>query len=240
MYDNLFQQMGISTSTHDDLLTAAATNDIEKARKAINDGVDVNYIPRDKSVLFVAIENKCKEIVDLLLENNVNINRGNRINWTPLHEAINQNDFEMADKLIRHNASLYTCDHDDVSPLFLTIKNKNFDFLKSILDQNPEYIEAKNSEGDNLLAQSIQIRDMEAVQLLMSYNPDLNIVNNAQQTITEIAQTWPEILPVLKTEAMIKEEKAQKQQVEAEEIKKQLEQESLLGITKISKKKRSF
>lgn len=240
MYDNMFQQMGISTSTHDDLLTAAATNDTQKAIKAIKDGVDVNYVPRDKSILFVAIENNSTEIVDLLLKNGAKVNRGNRMNWTPLHEAINQNDTELVNKLISYNASLVSLDDEDISPLFLMIKNKNYDLLKDILDNDPEYIDVKDTTGDNILAQSIKIRDLEAVELLMTYSPNLETRNNEGNTVIQIAQDWPEILPILKTESMIVEEEKAKQQVEAEAIKKQLEEENTLGITKVSKKKRNF
>lgn len=240
MYDNMFQQMGFSTTTHSELLTAATTGDFEKAKQAIENGVDVNYVPRDKSVLFVAVENKHYDIVDLLLENNANPNIKNRIGWTPIHEAVLQENENLVRKLLSFNASLFRNDLDGVSPLFLMIKNNQMEMFSNFLTENPQYIEATDLEGNNLLAQAILIQNKDAVKILMQQEPDLEITNNQAISIKELAQSWPEILPLLKTEKIIFEEEKNKQKEEAQEIKKQLEQESLLGVTKISKKKRTM
>ena len=89
------------------LVNAAFNNDINKAQKLIEAGVDVNETIRGK---FRAIHNATAhnnlEMTKLLIESGADVNAATSIGTTPLHQATGYNDFEIAKFLIESGADV--------------------------------------------------------------------------------------------------------------------------------------
>lgn len=59
----------------------------------------------DKTLLIYAVKAQRKDIVALLLENGADVNKNDRIYYTPLMYAVKNNDYEMSELLLKNGAN---------------------------------------------------------------------------------------------------------------------------------------
>lgn len=72
-------------------------------------GIDLEVSP-GQHALFYAIKNNCYELIVLLVENNVDVNRMDRRGRSPLMLAVEKEQFKTVCFLLRNNADLLYCD----------------------------------------------------------------------------------------------------------------------------------
>ena len=106
-----------------DLIQASVNGDIEKVKKILEDGADINATDEDgNTALSMAVINAQYDVVELLLDNGADINTKNVDGDTPLIHAINfgeAGDYDMVDLLLEHPYIELELDLEELEKLML-------------------------------------------------------------------------------------------------------------------------
>jgi len=104
------------------------------------------------TMLYFAVLELNKEIIELLLKKGADINKKYINGNTVLHEAIKKNSPEIIKLLLDNDADIFIENHSSISPVDLTIETGNIDIFKIIIENNVNK-QAKN--GDTILMKVI-------------------------------------------------------------------------------------
>jgi hypothetical protein len=95
--------------------------------------------------------------------------------YTPLHLAINNDNYEVVRVLLRYDrVNVNTYDKYGFSPIFYTILKKRYDILKMLISHPSIEINCKNVTGLNPLLFSVVLNSKEALKILLDH-PEIDI-----------------------------------------------------------------
>jgi ankyrin repeat protein len=169
-------QKMIGSGKQEDLVefeVAILNNDTEKVRttiETIREYINYNiYRSDNKTPLIIAIEKNNKDIVKILLENNVDVEKvvdGD----TPLIYAIKNNNKDIVELLLGKNANVNKLDRFGNTPLIIAIENNYEDIVKLLLEKDAN-VNKPDSSGYTPLMNAIKHkRDEKIIDLLLKYD----------------------------------------------------------------------
>ena len=134
-----------------DLLRAAAGSDLDAVRQAVAKGASVNASTAGRTPLSVAALNGRREVVDLLLAQGAELNKGDETEGrTALVQAIVGGEPEIAEALVGHDADVNLRTKSGLSPLMCAICMRLDGLVALLLDKNAA-IDSETSEGETPL-----------------------------------------------------------------------------------------
>jgi|GEM_PF-3736640 len=109
---------------YEQIVMACRSGDIEEIERYIKDGYEINVRePIDgATLLFYAIMDKKRKVLEFLLKNGANPNIGMFNLRTPLFAAVTVPDFEMVYKLVEYGADVNLIDYKGRTPIFYAIR----------------------------------------------------------------------------------------------------------------------
>lgn len=141
-------------------------------------GLNINT-PNKKgeTPLWAAITSKKYDLINLLIENNTDINKGFNGD-TPLTYACKKNDTKLLALLLKHpNLNINLTNTFGKTPLYVACLHGNLDIVKILL-QNNANINYKNKTGESPLWAACKYGYSNIVDLLIQNNVDVNTTNN--------------------------------------------------------------
>ena len=103
---------------------AILMNDIEKIKKIINDGGDINRQNKlGMNVLYFAILHKRRKIISFVLENGADVHAQDVDGDTALHACAYEGDVETMEKLIKKGVNIHAKSHDRTTALHQIFMN---------------------------------------------------------------------------------------------------------------------
>ena len=165
--------------TEKEFFRAIRMEDGQVTNAFLQAGIDPNATNEDgETALVYAIREKDPKIAEILIEK-ADINKQDKKGNSPLHTAILQEKFELADLLIEKNADV------NVTGLYRTVKNQsplyqaiikgNFDLAKKLLEKKADP-NITDSEGSFPLAEVVIRSDAnpEFIKLMLENGADVN------------------------------------------------------------------
>lgn len=112
---------------------------------------------------------------------------------TPLHAAIQQQNYELIEQLFQLGASVNVQSTDSKqTALHFAILTKNNKIVNSVLDHiqhDEDGINIQNRDGDTALHLAVRAGDIEIVENILKHEPNLNVINNERKTVEDIAKS---------------------------------------------------
>jgi ankyrin repeat protein len=173
----------------------------------LDHGANVNAITSNgETPLHLALSDDMIEIVQLLLDNGANINAKLNIRLaegdTPFFRTIGCGDLKCFRLLLeygRHCVQFNVNEKDDDgrTPLHLTAFNKQYEFMKLLLENGAD-VNAKDETGstplhtvvgyyDDILHRFVHCTDIKCLELLLNHGADIHVKNNAGETAFNLA-----------------------------------------------------
>jgi ankyrin repeat protein len=121
------------------LICAAGLGELDKVRKLIDDGVDVNAIgPKQTSAIQLSAINGHMDIVKLLLQNHADPNSADQWGWSSLGQSLFREHRDIAKELIAKGANVNSRDHYGATPLIVEAEVRNLENAKFLLEQGAD------------------------------------------------------------------------------------------------------
>ncbi|CAO2815549.1 unnamed protein product [Amaranthus hypochondriacus] len=133
------------------------------------------------TALHIALQNRFKDLAELLLEKNSNICYYlNEKQMSPLYMAIKGEYFELAKKMLQisnhdENSDLRNRRH---SCVHVAIMARNKDILKTLISKFPKFKDSIDEKGRTILSYAAQIGYFDGVKYLIENYPDLAYQND--------------------------------------------------------------
>jgi ankyrin repeat protein len=139
-----------------------------------------------------AAEKGYTDIVELLIENKANVNESAGDNYTPLHYAIKNDNYEIAEILIENGADVDNQpdgDEDHPTPLYLAVECGWQDFVELLIDNDADIdkVSGQDINGSPLYI-AAYLNDPDIVKFLIERGADINRVNNHGETPLDVAK----------------------------------------------------
>lgn len=168
--------------------------------KAINDGL---YIVKHKGILVgnnilaLALKEHKLYATKTFIEEKINLDTPHEGN-TPLHIALNGDEFEIANLLIDAGVDINKKDNKQNTPLHIAIFGENEDISKLLINKGAD-INEKNSKGNTPLHTAVFIENTNILELLIEKGANINEKNsNGNTPLHEaVAESKIDILRVL-------------------------------------------
>ncbi len=150
---------------------AAYLGDIEKLRKCLQDGIDINS--QDDycygwTALCAAANSGKKEIVEFLISKGANVDAKGGIGGTPLYYAASHNYEDIVDLLLAKGANVNAKNEGGYILLNYAIWDHSKDAVKLLISKGAN-VSAKDGEGYTPLVYAIWEGDKDMVKLLISF-----------------------------------------------------------------------
>ncbi len=166
---------------------AAAEGDIVRFRKlAVHNRRLGDRIRDGRTVLHIAVQNLNRDIVRYLVEElgfDVNLQERMR-SKTPLHRAIDNDDVEMVDYLVKHGADYARY---SLSPLSYAIERKSIRAIRYFINNGMIDVNSRDSYGEAPLSYAISGGDVEIVRLLIGSGASPLLVDGSGVPPVELA-----------------------------------------------------
>jgi ankyrin repeat protein len=178
----------IFLSKNEELLEASRIGDIEKVKKLLKKGADVNakdnygFTPLHDAAFFGRIE-----VVKLLIEKGANVNAKDNLGSTPLHLAAIIRRIEVVKLLIEKGANVNAKDNVGWTPLHWAAFAGHIEVVK-LLIENGAYVNATDNDGFTPLHLAANNGHIEVVKLLLEHGADPNIKNYKGKTAIDLAR----------------------------------------------------
>lgn len=158
------------------LLAACRVPNNDRAVKLLLEhGADINKTQNSgDSILFYAIENQNRSLMELLLEQNADVNVALSDGETPLIRAVNTGNADIISLLLKHGADIHA---GDDMPLFVACMNKSDDLIRLLLEHGAK-INAKNESGETPLIYGAKQNSDTVVSLLVENKAEVNASDN--------------------------------------------------------------
>jgi ankyrin repeat protein len=132
-----------------DLLDASKNGDLEKAKRAIEKGADVNA-DNGQTPLCLASWKGHESIVSLLLEEGADVNAKSSYGWTPLLVACQNGHDSIVSLLLEKGADVNVKDEDGWTPLHEACQNGHEAIVSLLLEKGAD-VNAKDNGGETPL-----------------------------------------------------------------------------------------
>jgi len=153
---------------------AAYMGDMEKIKKCLQDGIDINSQEDvGSTALHAAASSDKKEIVEFLISKGAKVDAKDVIGWTPLLYAATQNYEDIADLLLAKGADVNAKDKYGITLLTHAIFADDKDAVKLLISKGAT-VNVQDTMGYTPLVCAIGMDDKELVELLINKGADLN------------------------------------------------------------------
>lgn len=157
-----------------ELIDAVKKGDLEKTKKLVTQGVDVNVVDQDgESILMLGILGKYNQIAAYLIEKGANVNFKDKNFSTPLMAAANTGDIVLIKLLVSKGAIVDKLDKDGFSALMYAISNNNPEIVKFLADKKAD-VNRKTNTGTIPLLLAINKNNQEIFNILLKNGADIN------------------------------------------------------------------
>jgi ankyrin repeat protein/beta-lactamase regulating signal transducer with metallopeptidase domain len=157
---------------------AAWRGDVERLRKCLRDGTDINS--KDDAgctALHVAVNSGKKDIVEFLISEYASVHSRDTYGVTPLYYAAIHNNEEIADLLMAKGADANAGDEKGITLLYYAVWDESKDAIRLLMSKGAN-VNAKDSAGYAPLIYAIWEDDKDMVELLIDNGADVNIEDN--------------------------------------------------------------
>ena len=157
---------------------AAWRGDVERLRKCLRDGTDINS--KDDAgctALHVAVNSGKKDVVEFLISEYASVHSRDTYGVTPLYYAAIHNNEEIADLLMAKGADANAGDEKGITLLYYAIWDESKDAIRLLMSKGAN-VNAKDSAGYAPLIYAIWEDDKDMVELLIDKGADVNIEDN--------------------------------------------------------------
>ncbi|KAJ8951197.1 hypothetical protein NQ314_007698 [Rhamnusium bicolor] len=163
------------------VLRAVVEEDLQKVKFMVDSGKSVNINDNNGNTpLHVAVIKNNLEIIDFLLaQDDIVVNIRNFRGETPLFQAVRNGRFESTQKLIRIGANVNLPNHEEVTPLHVSVTHTE---LAHLLILHGAHIDAIDYSGDTPLHDATAEGCLETVCMLLYYNADANAIGGNNLT----------------------------------------------------------
>jgi ankyrin repeat protein len=146
--------------------TAILMGDMEKVKKFVNAGTDINTKDLEGSTLLErALSTRNFELVKFLLEKGADINLSKDPNWPLLFEAVSQDYKGIAEALINRGADVNARDKSGYTALYYAIWNINKDMVSLLVSRGAD-INMTPKKDYTPLHYAVWMADVDIVKLL--------------------------------------------------------------------------
>lgn len=170
------------------LLESIKNQNIEKIKELLEQKIDVNeYDYNGVSPLILACYISNKDVIELLLKNNANPNKGIYIldldsnqyfDYSfPLFTAINSNNLDSIKLLIEFGATVNETQIDGFTSLMAAVENENEEIITYLI-KNKADVNIKRNDGVTALSLACESGNLKIVKSLVENKADINIKRN--------------------------------------------------------------
>ena len=184
---------------------AVETCQLQIVRSLIEKGCNIEFVNKNnqKTPFFVACERGFKEIAELLIENEADINALSQNGNTALHIAAQNSLYDIVQMLLKHGADVNSLNSSNRTPLMLAAeKKKNKGTVVLLLKEENIDINAVDNDGNTALMRAALVNNQKFIETLaeMKENEiDFSIKNKQGQDVFAIlAVKNPELMDALK------------------------------------------
>ncbi len=173
---------------------AASNKDIDTIKGLLLCGAYINA--KDKygiTVLHIATKNNDLELLKFLVKNTDKIDTKDKHGMTPLHKAVEYGYIDIVKFLVMHcDVNVDARNVLQETPLHVSIKNRNYEISKFLLDLGPKYL-TKDKYGNTLLDIIIKNSDIDMLKLIHKYTTLINRECSKYKEIPQytVLQTTP-------------------------------------------------
>lgn len=151
------------------------TKEIELIDCLLRGGLSADSkIDEENSILKWAVDWRKKEIVEIFLAHNADVNEKNSSGDTPLISAICREKTDMVKRILEYNADVNTQDQEGRTPLMIACLLGDYEkvFLLLYYDAN---VNLKDQNGSTALNIATINRRIQIIPALLAYGADVNI-----------------------------------------------------------------
>lgn len=166
--------------------------DEDIAKLLISKGADINQRLDSVSptMLFQMVDMGKTDQVRFILELGADIDELDNLNYTPLMQAIRNQDLAMVKLLLQFDPDLYTKRNrygDTALMMAVSKYNNDKDILAAFLDAGAD-VNTLDSEGRSLLIRAVYYANTDIISLLIDAGINVNVVDKDGQTALSVAQ----------------------------------------------------
>ena len=171
------------------LLSAVKDGNYDSAESLLKLGARISTLDESNySALHTAVKYNYIELAKLLLDYGADVNLQSIFNGTPLHIAVDNKNYDIAKLLLDYNASVSIPDRLGYTSLHSAVRIMRPDFIKLLLQYaNENIIDIQNKYGNTPLHLAALLDDMNSIETLLLYKPNIKIHNNDNETPIDIA-----------------------------------------------------
>jgi len=172
-----------------DFHLAAYMGDIEKLRKYIQNGTDINLQDEcGSTALHAAANSGNKEIAEYLISQGAHLDaKQKELRLTPLYYAAIHNHQDIVDLLLAKGADINTKDESGYTLLHNAIFETQKDAVELLIKKGAE-INIKTGSGHTPLINAVWTRNREIVELLINNGADVNAEDKNGRTALDFAK----------------------------------------------------
>jgi ankyrin repeat protein len=174
---------------YDSAVAATIDNKPNQLKLALDKGLDPNTATPSGTgdpLLMLAIRNNADQVVDTLLERkNINVNRKNALQETPLMIAVYLNKNEVAKKLLEKGAAVNNPGH--WSPLHYAANVGNNEMVKELIRRGAD-VNARTLRGQTPLYMAARDAGIETVKILLNAGARKDFCTNEALAPADIAK----------------------------------------------------
>lgn len=167
--------LGYATSNANMLTRAIETGDVEAVRSHLDEHADALSAPDEdgQPPLHVALQEGCREIVELLLQRGAAIETLGYHGWHPLHIPASLGNLELVDLCLAHGADIEARSHTGQTPLHKAASSRSVAVVRRLLEAGADP-SATNDRGMTALHIAAHQNDLAIVRLLvLEYGVDV-------------------------------------------------------------------
>ena len=159
---------------------AIISNQINIIKAILLRSPNLSIFDRDgHSILYYPIMFGFITIITILLKHDSEIvNVTDKRNNTPLHYAVNQNNYDIVKLLLKYNINIFTINNDGYNPFHLASSNNNNDIMKLIVDYDNNIIDIQTENGETALHIASNNNFIGIVKYLVMNNAQINVQEN--------------------------------------------------------------